>query len=622
MITLVVAMLTIATIIAKDILNHNNYSLKTVNMRLISILAFLLFSIYTFSQPGTLDSSFGVNGKIVTSFPNGYFNPTKAAIQQDGKIISGGIGGFGMHTDSSDGFAAIKYNFDGTLDSSFGIDGEAVYHFKHFYGGCGAIASQNDNKIILAGWGGESRSGDHANDSVLLTRLNADGNVDVTFGNLGEVITSVGAAPFINCLIVQPDGKIVAAGQRASDFLIMRFTTEGLPDLSFGGKGYVYTHLSGVAGVSALALQPDGKILAAGNTADNAVLARYMPNGTLDSAFAANGILLQKFQNEFPVYRDVALTNDGNIIATGSVGGALSNMLVAKYNLAGHLDETFGTNGIAVLNTGKFQSEALSVIIQNDKKIIISGSAFKTFSSGSEEFAMWRLTESGAADSSFGVNGETTTDFGSEYLEYAIGSFEKFNKVFTMGAVGTDISGEFPTLLARYNNDDESKKQILITKIRHCIQHHNGITWDYNNNISSYAVQRSFDGIHFSSIARISVGNNSNYTFADPSPLSGNNYYRLQTTSLTGTVNYSNVIAVTNTDIKISPNPATNTLHIEGLSNQKVQLSVVDFRGNVKLQTTVKSSIYNLNIASLKPGNYLLKIQSQDDVVTKSFVKE
>jgi hypothetical protein len=170
---------------------------------------------------------------------------------------------------------------------------------------------------------------------------------------------------------------------------------------------------------------------------------------------------------------------------------------------------------------------------------------------------------------------------------------------------------------------------MIITKIRRWLQHHNGIQWNKLNDISNYIVQRSYDGIHFSQIARINSNDNSALTYEDPSPLNGTNYYRLQTTSINGAVNYSNALAVTNNEIKISPNPATNSLHIEGLSSTKnlpagrqVKLTVVDIAGNIKLQTVTNASSFNLNIASLKAGNYLLKIEINGEVVTKQFVKE
>ncbi|HEY2727737.1 MAG TPA: T9SS type A sorting domain-containing protein, partial [Parafilimonas sp.] len=231
------------------------------------------------------------------------------------------------------------------------------------------------------------------------------------------------------------------------------------------------------------------------------------------------------------------------------------------------------------------------------------------------------ITKDGKIDSSFGTNGITTTDF-SEFDDGCDAlALQQDGKIIAAGG-STDVTNSITYItLARYNGF-LTQKQILIAKIRHWIQHHNGIEWDNVNGVSNYVVQRSYDGIHFSSITKINASNSSNYTYADPLPLSGNNYYRLQTTSVSGAVNYSNVIAVTEDAIKISPNPATNSLHIEGLSSSKTKLTVVDFTGNIKLQTVVNNNSYNLNIASLTTGNYLLKIESGNDVITKKFVKE
>jgi hypothetical protein len=185
--------------------------------------------------------------------------------------------------------------------------------------------------------------------------------------------------------------------------------------------------------------------------------------------------------------------------------------------------------------------------------------------------------------------------------------------------------------LARYNNDQPNKKQIFITKLRRWLQHRNGFMWDNANGIKNYAVQRSGDGMNWatvnsqqSTVNRSTLTANNNY-YNDPSPLNGTNYYRLQTTSVDGAVNYSNVIAVTADEdaTKISPNPAKNNLQITGLSSSnKTKITVVDFSGNIKLQAVANNTSYKLNIASLTTGNYLLKIEAGNNIVTKKFVKE
>jgi len=240
-------------------------------------------------------------------------------------------------------------------------------------------------------------------------------------------------------------------------------------------------------------------------------------------------------------------------------------------------------------------------------------------------FTLLRYTETGVLDSSFGINGIQNTYFFGGDLGTSV-NLQKDNKIVLAGySQLTGSENKNYVDIARYENVIP-RKQVIITKIRHWIQHHNGIEWNNINDISSYVVQRSYDGIHFNSISRINANNNSDYTYNDASSLSGTNYYRLQTISVDGAINYSNIISITNYDIKISPNPATNILHIEGLSSSSnIKITLVDFAGNVVISHQLKANStcsYNLNIASLKQGNYLLKIEMNGEVVTKKFVKE
>ncbi|MEP6466112.1 MAG: T9SS type A sorting domain-containing protein [Parafilimonas sp.] len=322
---------------------------------------------------------------------------------------------------------------------------------------------------------------------------------------------------------------------------------------------------------------------------------------------------------------------DGKIVGGGQ---SLKNqfntdfiyMAAARLNANGSIDSSFGNNGLQHIAFGKDPSDGRTVLLQDDGKIIITGRTYdidQTYS----HLALIRLNINGTFDSSFGNNGQTIT----EVEGFAVGNnafLESDGKIALAGIsnIGA-IGGNNYFLLARYNNNIETKKQQIITKIRRWIQHRNGIVWDNAGSIKNYIVQRSGDGTNWSTVhSQRSIVNSQLSTvsyYNDPTPLSGNNYYRLQTTSVNGTVNYSNVIAVTADEdaIKISPNPATNNLHVEGLSSN-TKLTVLDFSGNVKLRAVANNSSYNLNIASLITGNYLLKIEMNDAVVTKKFVKE
>jgi hypothetical protein len=147
--------------------------------------------------------------------------------------------------------------------------------------------------------------------------------------------------------------------------------------------------------------------------------------------------------------------------------------------------------------------------------------------------------------------------------------------------------------------------------------------------IQSYAVQRSIDGQHWTTIDRQAVASSQQFAvnhYVDPTPPStGTTYYRLQITSTSDAIANSNVIAIANDELNVSlsPNPAKSTLSIAGLpTSEKVNITVVDFSGNVKLQRTTNNNTYALNIASLSSGNYVLKVETSTNSVTKQFVKE
>jgi uncharacterized delta-60 repeat protein len=354
-----------------------------------------------------------------------------------------------------------------------------------------------------------------------------------------------------------------------------------------------------------------------------------MPDGSLDETFGDNGTVRSDLTNYSDNANDMVLQPDGKIIVGGYITSIIKgSALLVRYNTNGSLDSSFGNNGFTIHTVG-YASDAKSIQLQSDGKIITAGGYNESLKS-SGHFTVSRFTKNGTIDSSFGDNGNTVTVMESSDNAYGL-ILQNDNKIVLAGSASDGLTGQLA--LARYNND-LSKKQVIFAKIRRWWQHHNGIMWDNVPGIKNYAIQRSGDGAHWSTVYRSSINHSQssihnsplpiNNYYNDEAPLHGDNYYRLQTTSTSGAVNYSNVIAIHNTAIKISPNPAKNILHIEGLpKDKKVRLSVVDLTGTVKIQTIANSvPLYDINIASLHPGNYLLKIESGSEVVTKQFLKE
>jgi len=589
-------------------------------MKTVSLIFFVCLSIKAYTQPGTLDRNFGDTGIALNKTLEGTINII--GLQSDAKIIAAGGGSINGSL-----FLLARYNVDGTIDSSFGSNGVTGNTELSFVFG---MAIDKSDAIIALG---------HTAKDIKLAKFKKDGGLDKAFGNGGTIVTNVEDNDVPVEVLMQPDGKILVGGYSINaeneprDAFLIRYLPDGNLDKSFGDKGIrILDSISdpmGLFSLNAIGLQNDGKILAATYNL-KPYLYRFNADGSIDKNFGSKGeAYFQPTDADVKSFQpyDIAVQPDGKIIGGGSAVKkgpvADSYMAAACLNADGSKDSSFGTNGIIHVLFNQDYSKATKVLLQADNKIILSGWAHDEYSTYIY-LALTRLKPDGTTDSSFGENGQTKTTVEGMAVSND-GLLQADGKILVGGStfIG-DFSGKSYFVLARYNND-LTKKQILITKIKKWLQHHNGFTWDNNNNISSYTVQRSYDGIHFNSVARINAGSQSNLTYQDPMPLSGPNYYRLQTTSISGAVANSNVIVVTNDALNVSlaPNPAKNTLFITALpANQKVKLIVVDFSGNVKLQALANTSSYNLNISSLHAGNYVIKMDINGEVVSKQFVKE
>jgi serralysin len=251
------------------------------------------FPVSALAAGGQLDPTFGGDGKVTTHFAGETDAAARAvAIQTDGKLV---VAGDSFGSVSADRFALARYKLDGSLDSSFGGDGKVRTHFAgESDAAASAVAIQADGKIVAAGYSfvGFNR--------FALARYNLDGSLDSSFGGDGKVIThfAEGSSDVASAVAIQTDGQIVAAGrsQEAGQvrFALARYNPNGALDSSFGadGNGRVTTQFPGSALASALAIQDDGKIVAAGASQVSHrrfALARYDSNGTLDPSFGADG---------------------------------------------------------------------------------------------------------------------------------------------------------------------------------------------------------------------------------------------------------------------------------------------------------------------------------------------
>jgi uncharacterized delta-60 repeat protein len=324
------------------------------------------------AEAGVLDPSFGVAGTTTTNLSSGKDAAFAVAVQDDGTIVAAG-----QSSGAGGKFALIRYLDDGTLDTSFGGDGKVTTNLSSAGDWANAVAIQEDGKIVAAGRasGGGGR--------FALVRYNPNGTLDSTFGGDGKITTNFtpGDDEAFGVAVRAADDTIVAAGfvdtGSGGKFGLVRYNADGTRDTSFGGDGKVTTDLTNKSdGAYGVAIQPaDGKILAAGTAGfDKFALARYNTDGTLDATFSGNGKAITNFTNGVDFARGVVVQGDGMIVAAGIADA--EKFAVARYEVDGSLDLTFSGNGKAVTEFTPGVDGAYGVALQPaDGKIVAAGIA-------------------------------------------------------------------------------------------------------------------------------------------------------------------------------------------------------------------------------------------------------
>jgi uncharacterized delta-60 repeat protein len=384
--------------------------------RIAATAAFATMSLVLSSTPahaavtdGTLDVTFGSGGTVVTENRAGDEWLQAIAIQPDGKLVGAGVSNRGI-----DYFTIARYNPDGSLDTSFGggSTGRRLTKIGAANDGASAVMLQSDGKVVAAG---STYNG--ISDTFAVVRYNPDGTPDATFGSFGVVTTQFDAASDSSdraaAVVSQPDGKVVVAGTSSiGGFAIARYNPNGTLDTTFGNGGKAVTTVTSRFDVaSAVVLQPDGKLVAAGTAGDDFALVRYNGNGTLDANFGTGGKATTSFG-----LRDAAsaavLQSDGKIVVVGSGdNGSDSDFAIARYNSNGTLDTTFGNGGKSLTSIGTGIDVGTGVVMQADGKVVASGYFQNGFRS---DISLVRYNTNGQMDPTFGAGGKTTTSISND----------------------------------------------------------------------------------------------------------------------------------------------------------------------------------------------------------------
>ena len=477
------------------------------------LLVFALF--FTGARPTLagsdyLDPTFGESGKITTDFQGSNDYGRAAILQPDGKILVAGSSSTGMEDD----FALARYLSDGSLDPSFGVSrklttdisnrylmnintatatdleslpaigpttAQWIVDYRETHGVFGditaiqlvpgigpmtfslikdlitvgtdtgyAVVLQPDGKILVAG---------ESTRNLSLARYNPDGSLDPTFGLDGTVMTNLGDNDYIFNIAVQNDGRIVVSGRSGWNLVLARYQSDGSLDPTFSEDGILTLDFgSGENYGGFLALQPDGKMILAGQTFVLFVgyvfaLARYNPDGSLDTSFGQDGIVTTDLPNSFDDgIAAVLLQQNGQILVTGTSELLQTSNWVfalANYNPDGSLNTSFGNQGTIMTDLGITQDTGNAIALQSDGGIVVAGRTGTTYNSSDNDFALARYTRNGFLDTSFGTDGIIITDFGygADFANSVL--IEPDGKIVAIGSAFNGTDDDFA--LARYD---------------------------------------------------------------------------------------------------------------------------------------------------------------------------
>jgi len=398
------------------------------------------FCIARFDSNGTLDTSFGTGGKVIQFIGPDSDIGNSLAIQPDGKIL---LGGYCFRNVSSYDFCIARFNSNGTLNTSFGDSGIIIQPIGSGWDLGFSLGIQPDGKILLGGHVDRGISWDFS-----IARFNSDGTLDTSFGDSGKVIRRIGSSlGYVHSLAIQPDRKILLGGycriSGNSDFCIARFNSDGTLDNSFGSpNGYIIQPIGSSDDYGqSLAIQPNGKILLGGRCSNGSnfdfCIARFNPNGTLDTTFGTGGKVIQDIGSSDDNGQSLAIQPDGKILLGGICSnGSNDDFCIARFNSDGSLDTTFGNGGKVIQYIGA----GFSLAIQPDGKILLGGYCRGV---SNFDFCIARFNSNGTLDNSFGTGGKVIQPIGSFGDEGYSLAIQPDGKILLGGSCGSGSSIDF-----------------------------------------------------------------------------------------------------------------------------------------------------------------------------------
>ncbi len=490
----------------------------------------------------------------------------------------------------------------GFLDPTFGEGGLSMVQIG--YDNYSKVIFQSNGKITCTG------------NSFVIDRYTNDGSIDLSFGLKGRLFLTnkpgyaIGLAEFKNSNYIVT-GWFVNSGSNY-DILTIKTKSDGSIDSSFGKNGIVTMDIDNYDYSEAMTIQTDEKIIVVGELGKNEYddlrifIARFKPDGNIDSSFGENGHVVTKFDKEVAC-ESVALQDDGKILVGGTYNlfAMQPAYYVARYNPDGSKDNSFGDQGIAQYIFGEghgeeeWVNELTTIVVQQDGKIICGGSQGQ-FHGWKYDMGLVRFNTDGTLDKSYGEQGSVRIEYPGYYSEIYTMQIQTdgklvaganaqtlssnddrmllmrflenghFDSGFAINGMQATMNGQFSSycntsclqddnkiilggnsngkfLLARFNNDNVLASNFKEVK---AIQENEAITITWQtlneNNTKSYTVERSNNAKDYAGINTIPAKHaaTNSYSYTDKNPLYGDNYYRIKENTANGTFTYSQTLKI------------------------------------------------------------------------------
>ena len=361
----------------------------------LSLSSICLFESLANAQAGSLDLTFGTNGIASCPVGTGRDDAQDMIIDANGKIV---VAGFTEVTVTNFNFSAARFNSNGTLDATFGTGGTTIINTGSGADEAYSVAIDGSGRIYLAGliWNGVIRN-------LGIVRLTSNGLPDNTWDGDGVWLSQTLYGEYVNDIEIDASGRIVIAGHGGLNddrLVVLRLNSNAAYDATFGTGGRVEL-TGGSDEATSIAFDANNKIMVGAK--DEFTIIRLNTNGTLDATFGTGGSTVVNPTLNTDVLNDITVDGSGNVVAVGHGGITLqADFIAVRVTSAGTIDNTFGTSGVAVISGGIIQDQGQAVAIDANGKIIIGGES--TDANGTS-FSVVRLNTNGTADNTFGTSG-------------------------------------------------------------------------------------------------------------------------------------------------------------------------------------------------------------------------